>query len=1211
MINRNDMSEVFKIGIDLAISLITEGVSNTVKKYMGEETVSERIEHCFMKAVSKWSVSEETKNIIHYDKIKHYRDLREYLTDSKHGIHPKTKELLRLWVDEMCNDEICSNFIIMHKQEIADCKLDSIYSTLRDELCSKVDTLLEGQDQIKKLLYEISQQTVEDKKKYIPKLMSLLKGVIASMIEEMKMDSASRLINDLEIQFKDIINESQELRAEISYRKGLSLFYRDAHTAYSFLQNAFQINPTEKEYIEWEIRRLVSLNKSQEASILTKNLPSESMWKYLIEVIFADNKMLEYRRTPETLRNSYIFRIILFDALLIDENVDLSFLFEDNNITIPSSFSFSNLNEWLYIITYYRFHIGNHIPLSFENPILNKLEQPKNVINEFEFNLSKTELRDCFGIIKRLYCFWNFLCDRNTKWVDEYLAMDDQSLGEQKKYFLLVKTSMLLLAGRHEEAFASLVNISEDMDDDVLRFAIMMSIQTNTVLHLRWALDKAVTQKMKVASQEAVLIAHSINQERFKETLSSIANVEFQNNTDKIVLQQLCNYYGHIKMDVSVLKDSTDSLCEEMKAYAALILAEEGNTYLAFEMLRPIVNEDVVDVKQRVFLSVLSRMQEKTPDLYRILVKNRKAGNECDDQLLQIEYKLDCRVADYKNALETISELHRRHSDNVSIFANYLYTLGRVCPEELKRFEDKAKCMYYSNCEDVKLAYQAFAENGYLETATEILYYNAKSSDDFELRNFYHYEASLGLIASFASKEYDIAKEGLYALCDKDGERIFYRASMHEGEIGKKMMNAKKDDVIEIEIGNEASKLIVVGIYNKYYKLTGDIIREAMNGSNPELRFFKIDMNNPVESLNAALQKMSQGQESPIEREKKAYEQYEMGELALMQLVDNSNMLSSYYKLLFSPFKVHCSNSTIEIQKINLCNLDTSNATFILDLPTIITFAEFSVTTKNEISGNMAITTIVHEYIKSVYKSAVRYINADMYEAIRSGNIIQFSQYADTDAKEHIKNLLGWIDNHCKDVIADQVLAIMDNGNRTPLKDMLFSSLSMLMKPNCFFVTDDIKLMKMLPGISIISTETFVKLFSNSKTSEAYSEFLFNCSFRGVDMSDIYIINEYQKMKRMEDNKIVDIMQNLQENPFLFDKVVSAALKLASSEVDINTLRVTFTNMFTMAFKAYSRDDVRNLINIANDYFQVPYFSCQFVRECIIDAGQIINNQVK
>ena len=153
------MSEVFKIGIDLAISLITEGVSNTVKKYMGEETVSERIEHCFMKAVSKWSVSEETKNIIHYDKIKHYRDLREYLTDSKHGIHPKTKELLRLWVDEMCNDEICSNFIIMHKQEIADCKLDSIYSTLRDELCSKVDTLLEGQDQIKKLLYEISQQT--------------------------------------------------------------------------------------------------------------------------------------------------------------------------------------------------------------------------------------------------------------------------------------------------------------------------------------------------------------------------------------------------------------------------------------------------------------------------------------------------------------------------------------------------------------------------------------------------------------------------------------------------------------------------------------------------------------------------------------------------------------------------------------------------------------------------------------------------------------------------------------------------------------------------------------------------------------------------------------------------------------------------------------------------------------------------------------------
>lgn len=1197
---------------NFAFSLISGNLPNIISKIKGNKDVGGRIEQCFYQALNKWDISEETKNNFHYDKLKHYNELHSFLTNPERGIHPKTKELLRLWVHEMYNDEVCSNFIIMHKQELTNCKLDSVFEALKDELCPKVDKLLEGQEQILDFMKKLSCQTIDKDGNLISCLMSLLDGAIASMIEEMNMDSALRLLNELEVQFKSVIDASPELKAQLFYRKGLSLYYRNINDAQQFLQKAYSVNPQVPDFIKWEIKRLISLKDFKSASLLSEYLTTDLSWKHLTAIILSDNEETVFKDTPIEYRDRYDFRLNVFDALLIKDNCDLSFLFENEDITIPCNLSFSNLNDWLYIITFYRYKLGNFLALSFDSTLVKKFEEPKNAISVFVEYISKTELRDCFSIIKSLYCYWNYICDHNIKWVDKFLSISRKDYGEQKSYFQLIETSMLLLAGRYEEAFASLVSISEVIDNNVLRFAIMMSIQTHNVLHLRWALAKASDSNMKVASQEAIFIAYSINFDNSKDTFSALTNVKFENSTDKEVLLQLCNYFSHIKIDVDKFINSTDSLCEEMKAYAALILAEEGNTYLAFEMLRPIVNEDVVDVKQRVFLSVLSRMQEKTPDLYRILVKNRKAGNECDDQLLQIEYKLDCRVADYKNALETISELHRRHSDNVSIFANYLYTLGRVYPEELKRFEDKAKCMHYSNCEDVKMAYQAFAENGYLETATEILYYNAKSSDDFELRNFYHYEASLGLIASFASKEYDIAKEGLYALCDKDGERIFYRASMHEGEIGQKMMNAKKDDVIEIEIGNEASKLIVVGIYNKYYKLTGDIIREAMNGSNPELRFFKIDMNNPVESLNAALQKMSQGQESPIEREKKAYEQYERGELALMQLVDNSNMLSSYYKLLFSPFKVHCSNSTIEIQKINLCNLDTSNATFILDLPTIITFAEFSVTTKNEISGNMAITTIVHEYIKSVYKSAVRYINADMYEAIRSGNIIQFSQYADTDAKEHIKNLLGWIDYHCKDVIADQVLAIMDNGNRTPLKDMLFSSLSMLMKPNCFFVTDDIKLMKMLPGISIISTETFVRLFSNAKTSEAYSEFLFNCSFRGVDMSEVYIINEYQKMKRKEDNKIVDIMQNLQENPFLFDKVVKASLKLAYSELDINTLRVTLTNMFIMLFKGFnSKSEIESLMRITEESMPFTDFPIQLVKGCIFDAGQIVKSRIK
>jgi hypothetical protein len=128
-------------------------------------------------------------------------------------------------------------------------------------------------------------------------------------------------------------------------------------------------------------------------------------------------------------------------------------------------------------------------------------------------------------------------------------------------------------------------------------------------------------------------------------------------------------------------------------------------------------------------------MQQKKPELYRILVENRKKGNECDDELLQLEFKLDCTVADYKNAFDAISELYRRHPSQDSIFANYLFTLGKVNPEALQEYGNDAIHLQYNHQEDVELAYLAFAENGYLEIATELLFRNAQNFDDYKLKS--------------------------------------------------------------------------------------------------------------------------------------------------------------------------------------------------------------------------------------------------------------------------------------------------------------------------------------------------------------------------------------------------------------------------------------------------------------------------------------------
>lgn len=95
------------------------------------------------------------------------------------------------------------------------------------------------------------------------------------------------------------------------------------------------------------------------------------------------------------------------------------------------------------------------------------------------------------------------------------------------------------------------------------------------------------------------------------------------------------------------------------------------------------------------------------------------------------------------------------------------------------------------------MAYRAFSENGYIETAAELLYNAAKASDDYGLRTFYHNETLDGMISNITRKEYDVAEDGNYVLCDKDGQRLFYLASDNGSSISKAMLGAKKGDEID------------------------------------------------------------------------------------------------------------------------------------------------------------------------------------------------------------------------------------------------------------------------------------------------------------------------------------------------------------------------------------------------------------------------------
>lgn len=129
----------------------------------------------------------------------------------------------------------------------------------------------------------------------------------------------------------------------------------------------------------------------------------------------------------------------------------------------------------------------------------------------------------------------------------------------------------------------------------------MMSMHSDNIMHLRWILERMKNEHLKINSEIAVLIAQSINKHRALETKEILQNFEFTSDAEKEILLQLCAFNASQKIDIATLKNNINEICDELKAYAANILAINGDTDMAFNMLQPIVNEDIPDVKREIY----------------------------------------------------------------------------------------------------------------------------------------------------------------------------------------------------------------------------------------------------------------------------------------------------------------------------------------------------------------------------------------------------------------------------------------------------------------------------------------------------------------------------------------------------------------------------------------------------------------------------------
>lgn len=162
--------------IDLASSFVISliaGLGNSfIDRVVGNKSLERRIKVCFRKAVERWDVARDVKDGIKVKELKYFSDLERYLKNPAKGINPRLGELLRLWIDELRNDQICYDFIIENKIDILNCRLNDTQRVLKEAVLTSLDALRDGNQQLlaSQELLLVGQQAIADNMKKLLEL---------------------------------------------------------------------------------------------------------------------------------------------------------------------------------------------------------------------------------------------------------------------------------------------------------------------------------------------------------------------------------------------------------------------------------------------------------------------------------------------------------------------------------------------------------------------------------------------------------------------------------------------------------------------------------------------------------------------------------------------------------------------------------------------------------------------------------------------------------------------------------------------------------------------------------------------------------------------------------------------------------------------------------------------------------------------------------
>lgn len=1017
----------------------------------------------------------------------------------------------------------------------------------------------------------------------------ILKETVPSLFDTFQVEMANGILNAVQTKAEcaDIDIQSLYWFCKAHYAN----LTNDISTARTLYHKAYELKPESIECIEHEIRYQFHNKQIDEAIALSYRLPEDHHLRIAIQVACSEDMSATYSSLSEQQRASILLRYtIIYVCDLIGK--DSRWVCYEKEPVHPESLTEQNLHEWIYALSCYRTQLGDILYLTDE-----KIPEKKDVLtkafevaDKFMFQADQTCLRNQLKLIEAFFCYWGYLLHKSD---DLLLRLKNIKVEYDSPLHLqhvLMQSSILSLKGKFDDAYYLIANSNFAPSDLLFHFIAALSGAAHDGKYLLDFFKSDGDLYYLIPSIEAGHLANLaglLTPEGFKDVLDAC---RFEDEYDKRFLYDLAAMQKGERIDFSNYSEIIDNISDDSVAFVAQMLIHNGQKDLAYKALKSRREKPSGAFCRQVYDNLIAQDSQRRSEHYMSLRALRESGERMNETQLRQLHNYAVSLTDHKEVYSVAKQLWDISPADEHILTSLLFSLSKIHPAQINEWLTAIADQVFKDTRNIKTVYSVLATSGYLENAMEFLYQHTLSRQEDDLNAFYFDQTLRGFVEPIANHSDEVVSEESYVLYENDeGKRICKKPSPSSA-LGKALLGRHVGEQVQVDFPDESLNLKIIRIGNKYSYLHYCIIRDIQeSGGNRYFTPIRVNLDQSPEGIlkqfEEVISQITGDRETPEEQERRLAAEYLNGEICLLQMIDENDVLGYYYKYLFSDFKIKV--APMNLLRSNLEPIIEKTPDYVLDLSSLILLYEFALKENVHYSRRFLLPSFTRIIVETYYKHYRQICSYHLYQTIQNGNLKRLDEHIGTDIDLRLKGLLQWIDDNCELVCNPDILnlPLPEHGGLMP-EIVRHTGVECIPRPDQhrLLLCDDNYPFLFLHGmIPTATAEMYIYEVEGKEIGELFSEYLSQNHCIGACMPYKYVLEQYSLYESGKDNQFDEIVESFTTNYDINNAIITCrSLLLSHKDADLclGSIRRILRAVFSTVPEEFFREKTWDMLVI-------------------------------